>query len=82
MIAQHPDIAARLEEMADAMRKQLGDSLTGSIGDGIRPRATIFDISDPRLLIPRTPKSRHPTRSDQEPAKTTEQLSPDEGHSP
>jgi arylsulfatase len=56
IIAKYPDIAARLEELADAMRKELGDSLTGSRGKGIRPRATIFDISDPRLLIPRTPK--------------------------
>jgi arylsulfatase len=55
LIAEHPDIAARLEGLADAMRKDLGDSLTGSQGDRIRPRATIFDISDPRLLIPRAP---------------------------
>ncbi len=56
LVAAHPDVAARLEELANVMRKKLGDSLTGFEGEEIRPRATIFDLSDPRLLIPRTPR--------------------------
>ena len=56
VLAQHPEIAARIERLARAMRVELGDSLTGHLGQGIRPRATIFDSSDTRLLIPRAPK--------------------------
>lgn len=55
--AQHPEIVSRLKGMAQAMRDELGDSLTGQAGSAVRPRATIFDTSDRRLLIPRTPKS-------------------------
>lgn len=54
--SQHPEIVSHMEGLADAMRRELGDSLTGHVGQNVRPRATIFDISDPRLLIPRTPK--------------------------
>ena len=56
IIADHRDVEDRLDTLADTMRKELGDSLTGCPGKGIRPRATIFDISDPRLLVPRIPK--------------------------
>jgi hypothetical protein len=45
-----------MERLAEKMRDELGDSLTGRSGNQIRPRATIFDISDERLLIKRTPK--------------------------
>ncbi len=56
VLAQHPQIVARLEKLASRMRTELGDSLTDQTGNKVRPRATIFDISDRRLLIPRTPK--------------------------
>ena len=55
-MAQHPEIASRIKKLAQAMRDELGDSLTGQLGTAVRPRATIFDISDTRLLIPRTQK--------------------------
>ena len=35
--AGHPDVVARLERLADAMRLKLGDSLTGVVGSEIRP---------------------------------------------
>ncbi len=53
---QHPEIVSRMEDLADTMRRELGDSLTGYVGQHVRPRATIFDMSDPRLLIPRKRK--------------------------
>jgi arylsulfatase A len=37
----HPDIVKRLQELADAMRGQLGDSLTGQHGSEIRPSGEI-----------------------------------------
>jgi arylsulfatase len=56
VIGQHPEVVERMERLAEKMRDELGDSLTGRSGNQIRPRATIFDISDERLLIKRTPK--------------------------
>ena len=47
---------ARIDALAEKMRDDLGDKLTGREGKRIRPRATIFDISDKRLLIKRQPK--------------------------
>lgn len=34
---QHPDVVARIQSLADTMRVDLGDSLTGTIGTGQRP---------------------------------------------
>ena len=34
---KHPDIVARLKELGDVARKELGDSLTGVKGRGVRP---------------------------------------------
>jgi arylsulfatase len=56
LLDQHPEIVARIDKLADRIRGELGDSLTGTSGQGIRPRATIFDTSDERLLIKRPPK--------------------------
>jgi arylsulfatase len=56
VIDQHPKVVERIERLAEKMRDELGDSLTGRSGNQIRPRATIFDISDERLLIKRMPK--------------------------
>ncbi len=55
IVDQHPDIVDRIDGLADKMREELGDSLTGRSGKHVRPRATIFDISDKRLLIKRMP---------------------------
>ena len=49
-------MAARIDALADKMRDELGDKLTGREGKRVRPRATIFDKSDERLLIKRQPK--------------------------
>jgi arylsulfatase A-like enzyme len=35
--AKHPDIVARLQQLADAMREDLGDTLTKRRGNGVRP---------------------------------------------
>jgi arylsulfatase A-like enzyme len=35
--AEHPEVVARLEAAAEAVREELGDVLTGRIGSGIRP---------------------------------------------
>jgi len=56
VLARHPGVVSRISKLAEAARRELGDSLTGQVGQAVRPRATIFDISDPRLLIPRTAK--------------------------
>lgn len=53
---RQPDVVARLEKLAERMRTELGDSLTNRTGENIRPRATIFNTSDERLLIKRSPK--------------------------
>lgn len=53
IIENYPEIVDRIDRLADQMRKELGDSLTGTTGTQIRPRATIFDVSDERLLIKR-----------------------------
>ena len=36
---RHPEIVARLAQLADAARADLGDSLTGAKGAGLRPCA-------------------------------------------
>jgi arylsulfatase len=54
IVDQHPEVVARIDGLADKMREEPGDSLTGQSGMHVRPRATIFDISDKRLLIKRT----------------------------
>ncbi|MCH7919366.1 MAG: sulfatase [Planctomycetes bacterium] len=56
ILDRHPDVVARIDALAEKMRDDLGDTLTGREGKRIRPRATIFDISDKRLLIKRQPK--------------------------
>jgi len=53
VLDEYPEVAKTLEGLAEKMRTQLGDSLTSTEGSAVRPRATIFDTSDPRLLIPR-----------------------------
>jgi arylsulfatase len=58
LIDQHPEVVAQIDELAVKIRRELGDSLTGSSGQHIRPRATILDISDERLLIKRAPNPR------------------------
>jgi arylsulfatase A-like enzyme len=35
--AEHPDVVARLQAAADEARHDLGDTLTGTVGSGIRP---------------------------------------------
>ena len=35
--AQHPDVVARLKQLADQARAELGDSLTGKAGASTRP---------------------------------------------
>lgn len=35
--AEHPEIVAALEEVAEAARTELGDALTGRKGAGVRP---------------------------------------------
>jgi arylsulfatase len=52
VIDRHPDVVARLEQLAEHIRAQLGDALTGTQGTAVRPRATIFNPDDSRLLIP------------------------------
>jgi hypothetical protein len=39
VIHQHPDVVRCLETLADQMRADLGDSLTGKKGKGVRPAA-------------------------------------------
>lgn len=56
ILSDHLDIVSKMETLADGMRRELGDSLIGHVGENVRPRATIFDISDSRLLIPRAAK--------------------------
>lgn len=58
ILDQHPEIVRRIDRLADRMREELGDSLTGRSGRQIRPRATILDTSDKRLLIRRVPTPR------------------------
>jgi arylsulfatase len=53
----HPEVVARIEKLANQMRAELGDSLTGQTGRNLRPRATIFDRSEKRLLIQRKVKA-------------------------
>lgn len=38
--AQHPDVVQRLQQLAEAARADLGDSLTKRIGSGLRPCGT------------------------------------------
>jgi arylsulfatase len=66
ILDQHPEVVEQIDKLAQKMRIELGDSLTGTTGQKIRPRATIFDISDERLLIKRSSK----------PGMTTELLRP------
>jgi arylsulfatase len=35
--AKHPQIVAELEQVAEKARRELGDSLTGRTGAGVRP---------------------------------------------
>ncbi len=37
--ADHPDVVARLKALAESARRDLGDSLTGRVGQGVRPCA-------------------------------------------
>jgi arylsulfatase len=55
VLNRHPEVVERIDRLAARMREELGDSLTGTSGSRIRPRATIFDVTDDRLLIKRGP---------------------------
>lgn len=57
VLDQEPEVARRLETLAERARAELGDSLTGQSGNAVRPRATIFDRAERRLLIPRKPQA-------------------------
>jgi arylsulfatase A-like enzyme len=46
--AQHPDVVARLQAAAEAARADLGDSLTGRTGSGVRPAGRLT-ADDQRL---------------------------------
>jgi hypothetical protein len=39
--AEHPDVVARLEKYADEIRSELGDPLTQTRGEEIRPHMTL-----------------------------------------
>jgi arylsulfatase A-like enzyme len=39
--AQHPEVIGNLQKMAETMRQDLGDSLTGAKGSGVRPHETL-----------------------------------------
>jgi len=56
ILAQRPDLEEAIDRLANKMREELGDSLTNRAGKRVRPRATIFDTSDERLLIKRPRK--------------------------
>jgi len=47
--AEHPDVVARLQRLAEAARADLGDKLTNVKGDGIRPAAKLQE-GDARLV--------------------------------
>ncbi len=55
ILDQHPDVVIQIDRLAEKMREDLGDSLNGRLGKRVRPRATIFDVCDERLLIKREP---------------------------
>jgi uncharacterized spore protein YtfJ len=38
---KHPEVMAQLQTMADKMRHELGDKLTGISGTGVRPHGTL-----------------------------------------
>jgi arylsulfatase A-like enzyme len=46
---QHPDELARLQQLAERARDDLGDTLTGRSGSGIRPAGKL-DTGDERLV--------------------------------
>ena len=46
--AEHPEVVARLQALADAARADLGDKLTKTKGAGIRPAAKL-EKGDARL---------------------------------
>jgi arylsulfatase A len=41
--AEHPEVVARLQRLADVMRADLGDDLTGAEGSGRRPAGRVTD---------------------------------------
>jgi arylsulfatase A-like enzyme len=43
MAATHPDVVRRLETLADTARADLGDTLTGRVGTGVRPAGRVPD---------------------------------------
>jgi hypothetical protein len=45
---QHPDVVARMQELADRMRAELGDSRTKTNGAGLRPAGQL-EPGDPRF---------------------------------
>ncbi len=44
--AQHPEIVARLEALAERSRAELGDRLTGRTGTGVRPADTVTAVPE------------------------------------
>lgn len=44
---QHPDVVARIQALANTMRADLGDSLTGTIGTGQRPIGRVTSVEPP-----------------------------------
>ena len=57
ILAQRPKVEEAIDRLANKIREELGDSLTDRSGNRVRPRATIFDTADERLLIQRPRKS-------------------------
>jgi arylsulfatase A-like enzyme len=41
LLRDHPDVAERLRGLAEKMRAELGDALTGVVGTGIRAAGTV-----------------------------------------
>jgi len=45
---EHPDVVAKIKQLADRMRAELGDSSSGQKGDGVRPPGRLEE-GDPRF---------------------------------
>jgi arylsulfatase A-like enzyme/acetyl esterase/lipase len=57
--AEHPDVVARLEALAERARADLGDSLTGRTGPGVRPAGSLRQAAAAERL-PVQPASQRP----------------------
>jgi len=71
---EHPEIVARLQELGERARKELGDVFTGRTGSGVRPpgrlgsnrmkpMAHLAIGTEVKLAVPASPK--YPARTDQ-----------------